>query len=437
MDADVGRGGTNLAQCFTCKGTGRAPARATSEAHTDCELCDLAAGPCEEHTYTADGIAEVEAAYGGRLPYKPTAQSGTRTNDATPADSERKDEAPNVSSEHKPLGNPDTASRWRARRIIAEARKAGDVLDFGLGLEAKIMAALDESRTQEALVVIDPTPQKRPGKRGVPLPGETAAQAKTRDGNVFGVRECSWLEDDAVALSVTHFKDGSVNIVWDRPARKGYTTTGLRSEESDAIAREVAKRWYAPHTDNATVTERAEKAEADLALHKGWYEQERLEARYAHHLVHEANGRLGNLQARLVFAKRVINEARIFAVHRDACVTCAQAGEDCGSLMLKKAIDKHDESEAFETKQDPIREERGRISRQAYAKKHGKESALRVDYPEAVAWAVRLIDRTDVEFHNILETESEAKSRCKSYNEKHDDYEVVSLSVGAPRVGQP
>lgn len=48
--------------------------------------------------------------------------------------------------------NPDTPSRLRARRIIAQARLAGDVLDFGLGLEAKIMVALDEPRPEESVI---------------------------------------------------------------------------------------------------------------------------------------------------------------------------------------------------------------------------------------------------------------------------------------------
>lgn len=44
--------------------------------------------------------------------------------------------------------NPDVPSRLRARRVIAQARAAGDALDFGFGLEAKIMAALDEERDE-------------------------------------------------------------------------------------------------------------------------------------------------------------------------------------------------------------------------------------------------------------------------------------------------
>lgn len=40
--------------------------------------------------------------------------------------------------------NPPTTGRDRARLLIAQARAAGDALDFGFGLEAKIMAALDE-----------------------------------------------------------------------------------------------------------------------------------------------------------------------------------------------------------------------------------------------------------------------------------------------------
>lgn len=38
--------------------------------------------PCDEHTYSPEGIAEVEAAYGGRLPYKPNAPSEKRPNEA-------------------------------------------------------------------------------------------------------------------------------------------------------------------------------------------------------------------------------------------------------------------------------------------------------------------------------------------------------------------
>lgn len=48
--------------------------------------------------------------------------------------------------ERKSPVNPDTPSRLRARKIIASARAAGDVLDFGMGLERRIMEAIDEAR---------------------------------------------------------------------------------------------------------------------------------------------------------------------------------------------------------------------------------------------------------------------------------------------------
>lgn len=51
-----------------------------------------------------------------------------------------------------PVGNPPTPNRARARHVIAQARAAGDVLDFGMGLEAKIMAALDKQRPDKAKI---------------------------------------------------------------------------------------------------------------------------------------------------------------------------------------------------------------------------------------------------------------------------------------------
>ena len=90
----------------------------------------------------------------------------------------------------------------------------------------------------------DPVPPRRPGKRGVPLPGETPLSAKARDGSVFGLNDI--LEDDAVVLFVTHYKDGSVSIVWQRPNGKSLLQTGLRcSGESDAWAMAAARQWYA------------------------------------------------------------------------------------------------------------------------------------------------------------------------------------------------
>lgn len=47
------------------------------------------------------------------------------------------------SEPEKSCTNEATLSRDRARLIIAQARAAGDALDFGAGLETKIMAALD------------------------------------------------------------------------------------------------------------------------------------------------------------------------------------------------------------------------------------------------------------------------------------------------------
>lgn len=55
-------------------------------------------------------------------------------------------------NEAPPVGNPPTPNRARARHVIAQARAAGDVLDFGMGLEAKIMAALDKQRTDKAKI---------------------------------------------------------------------------------------------------------------------------------------------------------------------------------------------------------------------------------------------------------------------------------------------
>ncbi|MBX3261072.1 MAG: hypothetical protein KF782_15420 [Labilithrix sp.] len=55
--------------------------------------------------------------------------------------------------------NPPGPARDRARRLIAAARADGDVLDFGSGLEAKIMAALEE--------------EQRPNEARTPAPWRT------------------------------------------------------------------------------------------------------------------------------------------------------------------------------------------------------------------------------------------------------------------------
>lgn len=73
--------------------------------------------------------------------------------------------------------NPDTPSRKRAREIIASARIAGDKLDYGFDLEAKIMAALDEA-----------------GKETVPATLRACLNVLIEGGTLVSSNECSTAE---------------------------------------------------------------------------------------------------------------------------------------------------------------------------------------------------------------------------------------------------
>lgn len=62
--------------------------------------------------------------------------------------------------------------------------------------------------------------------------------------------------------------------------------------------------------------------------------------------LHTANGKLGNLNARVTIAGHAVDASRPFAVvHRDECKTCCQAGEKCAVLVLRDEIARFDRAE--------------------------------------------------------------------------------------------